>query len=119
MKNKLIAIYLVFICQCAALNNCQAQVRQEEASLQITPAVTHLLIDSIRAALNRNYIFPDTALKMSAYLEQEYKKGAYTAIKDPQDLARRLGQDLQKAHHDGHFHLLYAPDMARDLADTT
>lgn len=119
MKNKLIAIYWVFICQCAGLNNCQAQVRQEKASLQVTPAVTHLLIDSIRAVLNRNYIFPDTALKMSAYLEQEYKKGAYIAIKDPQDLARRLEQDLQNAHHDGHFHLRYAPGMAKDLSDTT
>jgi hypothetical protein len=36
-----------------------------------SPAVTHLLIDSIRAALNRNYIFPDTALKMSAYLARD------------------------------------------------
>jgi hypothetical protein len=53
MKNKVFAIYLAFICQCAGLNNCQAQVRQEEASLQVTPVITHLLIDSIRAALNR------------------------------------------------------------------
>ena len=117
MKNTLIVLFSVFTWQYACLNTCQAQDRREEAPLPVTPAVTRVLIDSIREALYRNYIFPDTALKMSAYLEQEYKKGAYAAIKDPQDLARRLEQDLQKAHHDGHFHLIYAPGFARQLSD--
>ena len=93
--------------------------RKKEGSLQITPAITHALIDSLGQALYKNYIFPDTARKMAAYLEAQYEKGAYAEIKDPNDLAARLQQDLQKAHHDGHFHLQYAPDMARDLADTS
>jgi len=119
MKNKLIALCSVFVWQCAYLDSSLAQGRPEEAHLQVTPAFTRILIDSLRQSLSRNYIFPDTALKMSASLEQEYKKGAYAAIKDPQDLARRLEQDLQKAHHDGHLHLRYAPGFARQLSDTT
>lgn len=118
MKNKLIALCSVFIWQYASLNTCQAQNRQEETSLKVTPVVTRALIDSIWQSLTRNYIFPDTALKMSVYLDQEYKKGAYAAVLDPQDLARRLEQDLQKAHHDGHFHLRFAPGFARQLSDT-
>ena len=119
MKNKLIALCSVLICQYACLNTSQAQSRQEEAPLQVTPVITRVLIDSIRQSMDRNYIFPDTARKMTAYLEEEYKKGAYATIKDPQDLARRLEQDLRKAHHDGHFHLRYAPGFARQLSDTT
>ena len=69
--------------------------------------------------LYNHYIFPDAARKWAAYLEAQYKKGAYAGIKDPTDLADRLQQDLQKAHHDGHFRLLYAPGMAGNLADTT
>jgi len=56
---------------------------------------------------------------MAAYLDKEYEKGAYASIRDPQELAARLLQDLQKAHHDGHLRLRYAPGMAKDLADTT
>lgn len=82
MRNKLIAIYLVFICQCVGLHTCEAR-------------------------------------KWTAYLEAQYKKGAYTGIKDPNDLAHRLQEDLQAAHHDGHFRLIYAPGMARNLVDTT
>ena len=114
MKNKLIAVCLIF-----CLHTSQAQNRQGEAPLQVSPAVTRVLIDSIRQSMYRNYIFPDTAGKMTAYLEEEYKKGAYKDITDPLQLADRLQQDLQKVHHDGHFNLRYAPPFARELSDTT
>lgn len=119
MKNKLIVFCLVLVWQYACLDNCRAQDRHEDPSLQVTPAITRMLIDSIGQSLYRNYIFPDTAIKMAGYLENEFQKGAYTEIKDPQELAYRLQQDLQKAHHDGHLHLRYAPAMAKDLLDTT
>ena len=98
MTNKLIAICLVFICQCAGLNNCQAQNPPEGAPLQITPAITRTLIDSLGHVLYNHYIFPDTARKWAAYLEAQYKKGAYAGIKDPNELATQLWKDLQKTH---------------------
>jgi retinol-binding protein 3 len=119
MKKKLIPLCLFLVWQHACLPECQAQSGPQGASLQITPAITRALIDSLGQVLYDHYIFPDTARKWAAYLEAQYKKGAYAGIKDPDDLANHLQQDLQKAHHDGHFRLLYAPDMARDLADTT
>jgi retinol-binding protein 3 len=119
MKNNLIALCWFFVWQHACLNTCQAQNRPEEPSLQITPAITRILIDSLGQVLYNHYIFPDTARKWAAYLEAQYKKGAYAGIKDPNDLADRLQQDLQKAHHDGHFRLMYAPGLVRDLGDTT
>jgi hypothetical protein len=84
----------------------------------VTPAVTRVLIDSIRQSLYRNYIFPDTALKMIRYVEAEYKKGTYAAITDPQKLVEQLNKDLQKGHHDGQFNIFYNPRFARDLSDT-
>jgi hypothetical protein len=110
-------LFIVFILVLDML--CIAQVKTGQPSLVITPAVTRTVIDSIRQALNRYYIFPDAASKMAAYLEQEFKKGAYKNIKDPQELAKRLEKDIQKAHHDGHFRFDYAPDFARRLSDTT
>jgi retinol-binding protein 3 len=118
MKKALIALCLIGVWVFASPSASQAQTQPPESSLQVTPAVTRLLIDSLRQSLYRNYIFPDTALKMIRYVEGEFKKGAYTAITDPRILAERINQDLQKAHRDGHFHIIYNPRFARDLADT-
>jgi retinol-binding protein 3 len=119
MKHLRIAICLTVICQCVCFSTSRARERQQGEPLQITPDITRVIIDSLGQALYRNYVFPDTALKMSAYLKNEFKKGTYTGIKDPRELADRLWQDLEKAHHDGHLRLMYAPGMAKDLADTS
>jgi hypothetical protein len=78
-----------------------------------TPEMTGQLIARLRTALVSNYIFPDTASNMVAHLEKEYEKGAYSSIKDPGQLADRLQNDLQTAHHDGHLRLMYDPGFGR------
>jgi hypothetical protein len=50
--------------------------------------------------------------------KRNLRGGAYTAFKDPRQLAERLHHYLQKAHHDGHFRVLYEPSFAKDLSDT-
>jgi retinol-binding protein 3 len=131
MKNKLIPLCLLLICQYAFAQNPSAQKTPAKNApaqnpqtappppLQITPALTHALIDTLGQVLYKNYIFPDTAKKWAAYLEARYKAGAYTRIKDPNELATQLWKDLQKTHHDGHLRLMYNPGFARDLADTS
>ncbi|MBS1605502.1 MAG: hypothetical protein JST42_22755 [Bacteroidetes bacterium] len=118
MKNTWTGLFLLLFLLHAGVCLCRAQ-GPAESQLQITPAVTRLLIDSLGQVLKHHYVFPDTAAKMAAWLDKEYKKGAYAAIRDPRELANRLQEDLQKAHHDGHFRLSYAPAMAKDLTDTT
>jgi hypothetical protein len=132
MKNKLIPLCLLLVCQYAFAPVSHAQqtpaqkapaqhapAQTPPAPPQITPALTHTLIDSLGQVLYKNYIFPDTARKWSAYLQAQYKAGAYAGIKDPNDLAERLQHDLQKTHHDGHLRLIYAPGFAQQLADTS
>lgn len=124
MKNILPTLLLLLLLHHNNISRAQgAQAPKEDPQLQLTPATTRIIIDSLQQALKRNYVFPDTAAKMAAYLDQQYKKGAYATIHDPQELAARLSNDLQKAHHDGHLRLHYAPAMAEDLAkdrkDTT
>jgi hypothetical protein len=120
MKNKWPRLFLLVLLQYFGVFCCRAQGPEgpREAQLQVTPAVIRTVIDSLGQALKHNYVFPDTAAKMAAYVDREYKKGAYAGIRDPRELADRLQRDLQKAHHDGHFRLMYAPGMAKDLADT-
>ncbi|GGA95894.1 S41 family peptidase [Puia dinghuensis] len=110
--------YVVAALLSATCTFCTAQEQPGNTPLVITPAIVHSLIDSLRHSLGQHYIFPDTAQKMVAYLETEYRKGAYAEIKNPQQLAERLWRDLEKAHHDGHLHLGYQPQFARQLANT-
>lgn len=119
MKKSLSICLLLIVFFLAFDTRCIAQEKAGQPPLLIKPALTRSLIDSIREALNRYYVLPDAALKMAGKLEQEYKKGAYKNITDPRELANRLAQDIQKAHHDGHFRLDYMPDFARMLSDTT
>jgi len=118
MKRTIIALCYIATWVSGNPSMGQAKARPQEPSLQVTPAVTRLLIDSLRQSLYRNYIFPDTALKMTGYVEAEFKKGAYDDIKDPIQLADQLQKDLQKAHRDGHFRILYDPRFIREQLDT-
>ncbi|WP_431210256.1 hypothetical protein ACQ86N_30040 [Puia sp. P3] len=68
MKNNWLALIL-----CTTIISSQAQSPQQP-TLQITPAITRTVIDSLGQALKHNYVFPDTAAKMAAYLDNEYKK---------------------------------------------
>jgi hypothetical protein len=115
MKNKWPGLFLLFLMHFTVV---QAQ-HPDEPQLQITPSITRTVIDSLGQVLKQHYVFPDTAAKWFAYIDNEYKRGAYASIRDPRELADRLQQDLQKAHHDGHFHLHYSPGMAKDIADTS
>ena len=119
MKKKYIVLCWLFLCQHTFISICQAQNQPAAASLQVTPALIHTLIDSLGQVLYRNYIFPDTARKWSTYLKAQYKAGAYAGIKDPNELNIRLWKDLQKTHFDGHLRLMYAPGFAQQLADTS
>lgn len=86
---------------------------------ELTPAQVHTVVDSLCSRLRQAYIFPDTAAKIARYLQTQYKKGAYSAYRDPRELAIRLRSDLQAVHHDDHLRLMYrGTDPARRPADT-
>lgn len=98
---------------------CIAQEKADQTPLVIKPELTRSLIDSIREALNRYYIFPDIAQKMHANVNARFKAGAYNKIKNPRELANYIEQDLRKVYNDGHLSIRYDPGMARELTDTT
>jgi len=78
------------------------------------------IIDSVTAALNEVYVFPDVAKKMEQHLRRQYKEKAYREITSIEDFAARLTEDLQSISHDRHLGVQYVPDeyFARLAADT-
>lgn len=79
---------------------------------KINPKETKLLIDSICKVLNRLYIFPDAASKISNKLNSNYKSGLYNTMQSRTLLAAQLSDDIQKVHKDPHMKISYFPDIA-------
>lgn len=68
------------------------------------------LINSITDSLNKHYIFPEKAERISAYLKSQLKKNAYKGLLDkPEKLAEQIGWDINIIHHDPHMHIKFDP----------
>lgn len=88
-------------------------------SAQSTPPLTTQikaeLVQSVGRLLEANYVYPDTARQMSAYLQAQYTKGVYKSITDPVVLSDALNRDMFHVYHDGHLLLQYNPSLAEAL----
>lgn len=69
-------------------------------------------IDSIASILQRYYVFPDKAAKISAYLQQQKNKGAYNGFSTYTAFASQVNKDIQQVHQDLHLKLSYDPEKA-------
>ncbi|WP_170069418.1 S41 family peptidase [Spirosoma pollinicola] len=68
------------------------------------------LIDSISLSLNRHYVFPAEAQRMSVYLNAQLQKKAYASLANtPNELVKQLQADLSTVHHDPHLFMDYNP----------
>ncbi|MES2288019.1 MAG: S41 family peptidase [Bacteroidota bacterium] len=67
------------------------------------------IVKNISQILLDNYVFPETAIKMSNCITKKLKDGAYDKIKDPVAFSDVLTIDLYSIYHDGHLMVKYAP----------
>lgn len=71
------------------------------------------LVGDISRELLDNYVFPDTAVKMSNRLMTRLKEGAYDKITDPVAFSDALTIDLYSVYQDNHLLVRYAPQEAQ------
>ena len=69
------------------------------------------VLDSVIAALNGAYIFPDKAKAMEAELRDRQKHGDYDKITSAQEFASTLTDDLHRVTHDRHIDVGYSEDV--------
>lgn len=67
------------------------------------------LVNTISQLLLDNYVFPDTAIKMSHCIKSKLKEGAYANITDPVAFSDALTVDLYSVYRDGHLLVQYIP----------
>src|SRR5688572_7138035 len=60
-------------------------------------------IDSISRKLNKNYVFPEVAVRMIEVLKTNLKSGKYSSLTNSSELANQLTKDLQEISKDKHL----------------
>lgn len=76
------------------------------------------VVDSIGSKLSANYIFPDIAKQMATRIKSKLGNDAYASIKDPQQFANTLTEDLQLVSKDKHIRVTFAPDQIAEQQQT-
>jgi len=64
------------------------------------------VIDSLSAALDSLYVFPDKAKAMEELLRSRLSAGRYNALLDPREFADKLTEDLRSVSDDPHLQVL-------------
>jgi hypothetical protein len=105
--NKIILFLLFFLP--ASFFSQPATTLDKKSRTAIVNKVSQLLLD--------NYVYPDTALRMSSYIKKRLKEGAYDTIKDRIAFSGIVTNDLYAVYHDGHLQLQYNPAMETQLLD--
>ena len=74
------------------------------------------IVDSVCAALNRTYVFPEVAEQMDEFVRQQMADGAYDDLNTVGEFTGALTRDLQSISHDLHLRVGYIPpDMMAQL----
>ncbi|MEW6411331.1 MAG: S41 family peptidase [Candidatus Zixiibacteriota bacterium] len=67
------------------------------------------IIDSVVAALNEIYVFPETAKKMEQYLRQRHKDKAYNGLATTREFTAQLTEDVREISKDRHLAVIFMP----------
>jgi hypothetical protein len=77
----------------------------------IDKAEQQLVVDSVCAILNANYIYPETAKKIEDLLRDNLMKSVYDPLTDPNAFSDQLTKDLQSVSNDKHLWVGYNPEQ--------
>jgi hypothetical protein len=92
---------------------------QDNSNTKLNAKSRTEIVNTISKLLIDNYVYLDTAKRMSEKIKLELKKGNYDKLTNPVDFSDRLVNDLYSVYHDGHLLVQYNPTFAAELADTT
>ncbi|MFX0022477.1 MAG: S41 family peptidase [Candidatus Hermodarchaeota archaeon] len=73
------------------------------------------IIKELCEKIEKYYVFPKIAKKVTRSLLNKLEKGLYTGISDPINFERLISKDLVEISNDLHFYFEYDPNMAQNL----
>ncbi len=83
--------------------------------ISLDPAQRTDVVESIGKLLVDKYIFLETAKNMQDRLSAKLMEGKYDSIKNVDDFARVLTEDLRSVSKDKHIRVVHDPDMVRRI----
>jgi hypothetical protein len=78
-------------------------------------AMKQAMVDSLVSFLDHNYVFAEKAGKIGAFIRKQFRRGAYDAITDPEELASALTRDLESVSNDRHLRVRFGTGMIAAL----
>jgi C-terminal processing protease CtpA/Prc len=93
------------------------QVIINQSNVNLDTQTKTAMINKISKVLNDNYVFPETAKKMEAFIKSQLNSSAYDNISVPQEFAQKLTADLQSISNDKHLRIRFSPDDAKQLKE--
>lgn len=75
----------------------------------VTPEQVASVAEAACAELERSYVFPEVAKRMSERVRGKLRNGEYASIRDERELAMRLTEDFRSISNDKHLRVNFAP----------
>lgn len=88
-----------------------AQPGQARPAAKFDPRAT---VEAVRKTLRANYVLKDRRPALDAALAKGLASGRYK-VADPQELAKRVNEDLDAVAHDKHLGMSFNPQVAAEL----
>ena len=82
---------------------------------KITKDEQKQVIKKISEISQKNYVYPETAKKMSSHILRKLKNGDYDTITSPSEFADQLAKDLRKISKDLHIRVGYDPEAVKRM----
>jgi len=115
MKRILVPAVLVMLGIAASLPaRAQIRIKPGEAAFPLDERGREVVVDSVCAALERVYVFPDVAEEMSRALRKKLRDGGYDGEDRLLDFTSALTRDLREVSHDLHL-AVYSPPPGQML----
>ncbi|MEI6614434.1 MAG: S41 family peptidase [Chrysiogenales bacterium] len=100
------------------LLTCTFITRAQSQPQPIDNSEKKALVETVVSILQKQYVFPEVAKKMTDLIRKNLKAGKYMAVDDPRAFAGKLTEDLRSISRDRHLGVRYAPERIREMKTT-
>ena len=87
----------------------------QQPSEQVDRVTIQKTIQSINTTIQQNYVYPDKALLIVDFLNDQYKSGKYNRLTSPKDFSDNVTTDIRSIQNDRHLRIEYNPKLEQDI----
>lgn len=111
---------LVFAASTAAIaQTATSTATPAAATAPVTAATKRAVVEEFAATLVESFVFPEIGERYATAIRAKLAAGAYDALTDEASFAKRITDDLQAVHKDGHLRLAPPGSPMRPLGRNT